>query len=99
MEMRTPERDRQAERQRVRDLQQLQMTSPRVRRQRALDRQPLIEQPLFDGTSLSQRPPEYVGHVPLPGWTLSTVTAAPLPLDCQETVFSVNDGVSNIVRH
>ena len=99
MEMRTPERDRQAERQRVRDLQQLQMTSPRVRRQRALDRQPLIEQPLFDGTSLSQRPPEYVGHVPLPGWTLPTVTAAPLPLDCQETVFSVNDGVSNIVRH
>src|SRR5882757_9769001 len=43
---RTPERDRQSERERQR-LNQLQMTSPSIRRQREHDRQQSIPQPDF----------------------------------------------------
>ena len=45
-EPRTPERNRQSEREQER-LQQLQMTSPSVRRQREYNRQPLMPQPNF----------------------------------------------------
>ena len=49
-EPRTPERDRQSEREQ-RWLEQLQMTSPSIRRQREYDRWQPIPQPNFAGPS------------------------------------------------
>jgi hypothetical protein len=46
---RTPEKDQQSKREQE-HLQQLQMTSPSVRRQREYDRQELIPQPNFGGS-------------------------------------------------
>ena len=68
------------------------MTLPTVRRQRAWDRPVHIEQPIF-ATPLLQRPPEYSGLVPLPGWTPPVAEAAhPHPLDFQQqqNVYAVN---------
>ena len=89
---RTPECNRQAERQREREWQELQMTSPRVRRQRVQERPVHIEQPLF-ATPLSQRPPEYSGMVPLPGWTPPLAhppQPQPLGFQQQQIIFAVN---------
>ena len=51
-----------------------------------------IEQPLF-AAPLSQRPPEYSGMAPLPGWTPPLASPAhpqPLSFQQQQNVFAVN---------